>query len=238
MRSDIPTQEPARSRFIARAEAFAVMYRSGATLADIGNAHGITRERVRQYLAGIGITGKDGGGHVAAQANAQKRGAAKDAVYLRRHGVTRDEYWSVPSPARRAFTQQKVNAKKRGIAWELTVTQWWKIWQDSGKWAQRGRGQGYCMGRHGDAGPYAVGNVYICTIGENFSHSYIFKPYHVRKRRQSEFWAGLCDAARSAGMHPRTLYARLRRGWSLERALTTPLIANNTHLKRIAGAAQ
>lgn len=43
------------------------------------------------------------------------------------------------------------------------------IWQRSGKWEQRGRGQGYVMCRRGDSGPYAEWNVFIATAAENSS---------------------------------------------------------------------
>jgi hypothetical protein len=42
------------------------------------------------------------------------------------------------------------------------------MWQDSGKWEQRGRKQGqYCMARKGDVGPYSPDNVDIITIRQN-----------------------------------------------------------------------
>lgn len=70
----------------------------------------------------------------------------------------------------RAFGHQRQAARnKRGIAWELTLPQWWKIWQDSGHWQDRGIGRGYMMCRKGDLGPYAVGNVFIGPGVENLS---------------------------------------------------------------------
>lgn len=64
------------------------------------------------------------------------------------------------------YTRHKANAKQRGVAFALTFTQWWDIWQASGKWDERAS-DGYVMCRIGDAGPYAVGNVYIGTSGTN-----------------------------------------------------------------------
>jgi hypothetical protein len=66
------------------------------------------------------------------------------------------------------YRQQRGNAKLRGVAFELTAEEWWKIWQDSGKFEQRGqRSHQYCMARFGDVGPYAVGNVEIITMCQN-----------------------------------------------------------------------
>jgi hypothetical protein len=63
---------------------------------------------------------------------------------------------------RKAYTQQKSNAKGRGIAFLLTFDEWKQIWVESGKWEQRGRGANkYCMCRFGDQGCYEFGNVFI-----------------------------------------------------------------------------
>ena len=66
------------------------------------------------------------------------------------------------------FHSQKCAAKQRRIPFLLTFEEWQAIWIDSGKWEQRGKKSNqYCMARHGDTGPYAIGNVRICTVREN-----------------------------------------------------------------------
>ncbi len=71
---------------------------------------------------------------------------------------------------RTAYRGHKYGARKRGIAFLLTFEEWAAIWHESGKWEQRGiRGGQYVMARFGDAGPYAVDNVRICTKEENNS---------------------------------------------------------------------
>jgi hypothetical protein len=70
----------------------------------------------------------------------------------------------------RRYTQHKYGAKTRGIGFHLNLWEWWTIWRDSGKWAERGGAKGcYVMCRKGDSGPYAVGNVYIATTEHNSS---------------------------------------------------------------------
>jgi hypothetical protein len=60
------------------------------------------------------------------------------------------------------------NAKRRNIPFNLTLEEWCNIWEQSGKWEQRGRGsKAYVMTRIGDLGPYEVGNVVIKTQAEN-----------------------------------------------------------------------
>lgn len=71
------------------------------------------------------------------------------------------------------FNRQKANAKQRGVEWQLTFEEWWQIWQESGKWEERGTGEkNYCMSRKHDDGPYAVGNVRIITNKANSKFSY------------------------------------------------------------------
>lgn len=61
---------------------------------------------------------------------------------------------------------QKAAAKRRGIQFLLTFDEWWALWAPH--WEKRGkRLHQYCMSRHGDAGPYAAGNVTIKTNAEN-----------------------------------------------------------------------
>lgn len=66
------------------------------------------------------------------------------------------------------FRQQKANAKRRGIAWEITFEEWFNLWEKSGHWNNRGaHAAGYVMSRHGDVGPYKIGNVAIIPLLEN-----------------------------------------------------------------------
>ena len=66
------------------------------------------------------------------------------------------------------FGYQRRSAKGRGIDFELTYEEWLDIWMSSGFAHLRGKGTGtYCMARHNDIGPYAVGNVSIITFEQN-----------------------------------------------------------------------
>lgn len=78
------------------------------------------------------------------------------------------------------FMRQQANAKARGIDWELTFEDWWKIWDESGKWDQRGReADSYCMSRRQDIGPYSKDNVVIKRVADNSqeSHDHSLKEY-------------------------------------------------------------
>lgn len=71
------------------------------------------------------------------------------------------------------FSIQKRAARKRGIEFILSFDEWWKLWQDSGKWEERGTSSNqYCMCRTNDVGPYEVGNVRIDTMNSNSKENY------------------------------------------------------------------
>lgn len=175
-----------------RAEQMAALYRSGETLQAIGDQYNLTRERVRQVLRKAGIESDTGGRAVLSllriDAIREKR-RERDARLFAMYGLSAEEYdahvreygssTTARTPLRR-FQMHRKNAHTRGIAWELTFKEWWALWRESGHWEQCGRGKGYCMARIGDSGPYAVGNVEIITIGQNFSDSYLVHPWHER----------------------------------------------------------
>jgi hypothetical protein len=171
-------------RAAARAAGMAALYREGYTLEEIGAQHGLTRERVRQLMTKhLGINHRDGGQHKRVEALKARRRAKRDGAYLKRYGCTFAEWQQLRdlglalmasgvSKYRTplyAYRSQENNAAHRGIEWRLNLWQWWQIWQGSGLWEQRGRGQGYVMCRTGDQGAYEAGNVYIGKATENSS---------------------------------------------------------------------
>jgi hypothetical protein len=175
------------ARIQGRADVMAALYKNGYTLQQIGEQFNITRERVRQIISKIhGLKWADGGKHVSAAKASRKREAKKDAVAMKKWGCTYAEWCGLVDIGKAmmsrggrgryttptgAYRSQKNNAKTRGVPFELTLTQWWEIWQASGHWEDRGRGQGYVMCRVNDEGPYAVGNVYIDTAINNSSEA-------------------------------------------------------------------
>jgi hypothetical protein len=145
------------------------MYKQGITLEKIGEKFGVTRERVRQLLKKQGITRFDGGQCKAVQARKATTTATRDARHLTRHGMPFSEYKALQKAGAVAvYRQQRENSRRRAIAWEITLAQWWSLWVASGKWEQRGRGKGrYVMSRIKDEGGYQVGNVHIQLATEN-----------------------------------------------------------------------
>jgi hypothetical protein len=71
-------------------------------------------------------------------------------------------------PLTKDFRRQREKAKQRGIKWQLEYWEWLQIWQDSGRLNDRGCRSGcWVMGRNGDVGPYATGNVKIIRVETN-----------------------------------------------------------------------
>ena len=71
-------------------------------------------------------------------------------------------------PFKKAYSQHKSNAKRRGVKFLLSFDQWKDIWLLSGFWEQRGRGSDkYCMCRYNDCGSYEINNVFIMTNAKN-----------------------------------------------------------------------
>lgn len=167
-----------------RSPLMAAMYRDGYTQRQIGEQYGLSRERIRQILTKYhGIRRSDGGNHTKAVRGHAERLRKKDAVFLVRHGCTLEQWRELRDLGKTmlaagkgryqqplyAYKTQKNLARWRGIGFDLSLWQWWTVWQQSGKWEQRGRGQGYVMCRFGDVGPYAIGNVFIDLARNNTS---------------------------------------------------------------------
>lgn len=192
-----------------RTRQMAALYQSGKTLQEIGIQYGLSRERVRQLITKFhGLRAPDGGKH--------KTGADKHAIFeakrnarsLKRWGCNFDQYTAIRNLKRptRAFASQRQNAKKRGIGFDLTLWQWWSIWQQSGKWSQRGRGNKFMMCRTNDLGSYAIGNVYIATGCDNSARDHAKTsglPRGVSVKR-GRFYANRCISGKKIylGIYP------------------------------------
>lgn len=168
-----------------RAKAMCAMFKAGKTLAQIGDLYGVTRERVRQVIKkSEGLVGLEGGQSALASRRREQAKARRNAASVLKHGCRYDQYRRLVEIGRemvaagigayctptRAFASQRQNAKARDIEWKLTLWEWWSIWQDSGKWDERGRaGDKFVMCRFSDDGAYEFGNVYIATLAHNSS---------------------------------------------------------------------
>lgn len=181
MRGPIHQAKEAAQR--ARAQNWFRQYMGGKTLQEIGDENKVTREYVRQLITKFhGKVAHLGGRSFTAKWRRQEFLARKDAYSLKQHGCTFAQYLELRRFSRalmkrgvspyqtpiRAYIQQRNNALARGIEWTFTLWSWWQLWQQSGKWGERGRRlNNYVMCRFNDTGPYSPDNVYFDTTSHN-----------------------------------------------------------------------
>jgi Sigma-70, region 4 len=160
---------PAQERDLKRDHGIVAMYRGGFTLQKIGDAYGVSRERVRQIVERNGLKRCDGGKHVELLQKKRRKREFDEAWCVARFDCTLTELKEIRAVrANLAYGRQRRSAAARGIEWAFSLGQWWRIWKESGKWNLRGRFRGqYVMARFGDIGPYAPDNVEIKTCSEN-----------------------------------------------------------------------
>ncbi|SOB76158.1 hypothetical protein SAMN04488490_1835 [Marinobacter sp. LV10R510-11A] len=149
-------------------------FKSGMSQRKISKEVRRSGARIGQILRARGIHAADGGRSISKKIRDKREADLLDQRFLETRGCTFAQYRSVinlgdgSGSVMVAYTTQMNHANSRGVEWRLNFWDWWSIWQDSGRWNQRGKGAGrYCMCRFGDSGAYENGNVYIDTIVNN-----------------------------------------------------------------------
>jgi hypothetical protein len=100
---------------------------------------------------------------------------------------------------KRAYFDQRGNAAKRGVGFDMSFDEWLTVWESSGHLAERGCRKGqYAMSRIGDVGPYSVSNVFIQLHADNVKDFRNATPNHQVGVKKS-------DACRKAMSKPQTL---------------------------------
>lgn len=186
---ELPTRTrkgPSGRKFadIARDTRIVEMFRSGMTSAEIAPHFGLAAAGVLKVLKVHGVKRCEGGKEVAARIRRDAAQLQRKADIVAAEGCSLSEFDSFDQfkEARRKFADQRQRAKERAIDWQMTLTQWWGVWRESGNWDKRGRsaGNSAVMARRGDVGPYSVANVYITTLAKNFTDSHVFRGHRIR----------------------------------------------------------
>src|SRR3990167_2749501 len=148
----------------ARNEDMAAALKSSMTMREIGKIHGISRQRVQQILAAeFGLSAKDGWTAKRSEARQQEKRRRCDASSVAKFGCTLTQRRTIPLKARRAFVQQRQNARRDHALWDLTLWDWWHIWVQSGHWDNRGRAK-YVLARLDRSQPWSKTNVIVTEI--------------------------------------------------------------------------
>jgi transposase len=154
------------------------LFKSGLSTHKIANKYLISASTVCLILRSEGVSRREGGISLRAKDRIDRKTilAGKAERIKRLWGLTLDQYDAIKqeygpssnleSPIRK-YVQQRNSAKKRHIEWQFTFADWWRVWQESGNWNKRGRGNGYCMARFNDVGPYEANNVEIIPSAQN-----------------------------------------------------------------------
>ncbi len=174
-----------------RVEFIRVRQAEGQTLQQIGDAIGISRERVRQIAAAFSLPPR-------AKSPTKDRKPQSKVDWVSRFGCTREERDAIVQECIGrglkdpfvAYTQQRNGARQRGISWEMNFYEWWTLWQPH--YHKRGRERGrYVMCRYLDKGPYKIGNVRIDYSTANANERRISNVYKRNPARRAQGKANL-----------------------------------------------
>lgn len=155
------------------------LFRAGFTQVLIAKRYGVTTTYVSQVLRARGVSRFEGGKSVIKELLAQAR---KENKFFDRHGVAPHVIGTLEEAkqAAKKYRKQKRMAALRCIGWEFTFAEWWRVWEESGRWRKRGISSGshYVMARFGDVGPYSPENIHIVTQSENMKEFWQHNPEH------------------------------------------------------------
>jgi hypothetical protein len=164
-----------RNHFISQ------MVIEGHTYEQVGREYGISRERVRQIYHKMCPLAEKPPAHLS-EKSLQARKTEKEIkikrmireeLFINKHGI--DLYQREKPPLFQAYIAQRNNALKRRrgpVVWKLTYPEWLKVWEDSGKLSQRGRGKDqYGLSRVDMEKGFEIGNVEIISNNEAASRS-------------------------------------------------------------------
>lgn len=157
-----------------RVEEMAALYRDGLTLLEIGEKYAVSRQRVQQLLATVGVGYKDGGRYARGVRKRAGLLAAREQACISKNGMGLAEYTAARktlgasgASASKAFWEQRRNMRRFGYEWTLTFAEWWNVWQLSGQWDRRGRGADACwLVRKNNTGAYSDGNVEVARAAD------------------------------------------------------------------------
>lgn len=163
-----------------RNEAICRKFKSDMNMGEIAAAYGVSRQRIQQILAREEIYWMDGGAHLHAEAARAKtredRARRREARALRTYGCSYAEMVKlnmgmsasdIGSPAFK-YRDQRRNAKRDGVTFEISFPVWVGIFERSGGISNRGLyANGLVLGRKDKSKGFTLDNVHVVTLSEN-----------------------------------------------------------------------
>ncbi len=129
-------------------------YLSDSTLAELGEKHRLSRERIRQVLRGMGVTYADSGRRRNMIFERDKRRALRAELrqrrLVRKYGASiewitefKRQHPNLHQQIFHNFSRFRINHLQQTptIPFLLTFKDWWELWDLSGCYDQRGPGQ-------------------------------------------------------------------------------------------------
>lgn len=113
-------------------------YMAGETLSSIGTSLGLSVEGVRKIARRYGLDKTNAG--LAVRKLSKARPRKSRPAWERVYGCSLLEFREATYEERMAYLQHRTNAKRKRVAWALTLIEWVRVWRSSGKWALRGQG--------------------------------------------------------------------------------------------------
>lgn len=156
------------------------MSKKQKTLKEIGEHFCLSRERIRQILISNNIDPRKSGAFLRSISRQNEKQEEKDVRNRKVWGITGHElivfknllhknelYQNEVDSIIKAYTTQRSNVHRLvgKNMWNLSITDWWKIWMESGQWSIRGRGL-YCLSRIILEKPFSVDNAEVRLYGE------------------------------------------------------------------------
>lgn len=150
-------------------------YKRGWLLRQIGQKYNLSRERIRQIVKEQGVASSEGGALLQRKIEKPIHEAKLAAKKLKNKTRRVKKDWgcslelyeklggnSYQNTIIRKFHLLRHQIRNKGGKWNLTLEEWWEIWEKSGKYNQHGlKKHQFVMARINKKGPISKINVRI-----------------------------------------------------------------------------
>jgi len=140
------------------------LYHHGFLLIELAGFYSVSHQRIHQILKANGISSLVGGRVIVRDKRNQDKARYREERMRQKFGCSLALHAKLrgdgilQASILWKFIEQRKNANRRNIEWDLTLTEWWSLWE--GKFYNRGRKKGqFVMSMNEDKVAYSVNNV-------------------------------------------------------------------------------